>query len=156
MSIRLRDISKVYRIGEQECVPPCGTSQSCIADGELVAIMGPSGSGKSTLMNIIGCLDQPSSGSYQLDGVEVSGLTDDELATIRNHKIGFVFQSYNLLPRMPAIEEVELPLMYRQEGTPRGTSRPGTAFSWAGRWMEHLPTELSGGQRSGSQSRGPS
>jgi putative ABC transport system ATP-binding protein len=145
MSIRLRDISKVYRIGAQE-LPALRSVTLEIADGELVAIMGPSGSGKSTLMNIIGCLDQPSSGSYQLDGIEVSGLTDDELAAIRNHKIGFVFQSYNLLPRMPAIEEVELPLMYRQEEHREELAAQALRLVGLVDRMEHLPTELSGGQ----------
>lgn len=145
MAIELRDITKVYSIGDQ-AVHALGGISLDIADGELVAIMGPSGSGKSTLMNIIGCLDQPTTGTYRLDGVEVAGLDDDALAEIRNHKIGFVFQSYNLLPRMPAIEQVELPLLYG-DGV-RSPERAAEALRTVGLGdrMEHKPTELSGGQ----------
>src|SRR6476469_5648334 len=103
--IRIHNVRKLYRLGEVEVWALQGVSVE-IADGELVAIMGPSGSGKSTLMNILGCLDVPTNGSYRLDGQEVGRLKDDQLAAVRSRKIGFVFQQFNLLPRTPAIEQV--------------------------------------------------
>lgn len=142
------DLWKVYRVGDVEVQALRGLSVT-INQGEFVAIMGTSGSGKSTLMNILGCLDQPSKGRYQLGGVEVRGLQPDQLAEIRNRQIGFVFQSFNLIPRTSALENAQLPLMYR--GLPLREQR---AFASAalervglkGR-EHHTPTQLSGGQQ---------
>ena len=112
MSIMLSDVTKVYELGGETVYALAGLTLN-IKPGEFTAIMGPSGSGKSTLMNILGCLDRPTSGSYMLDGQEVATLKDDELATTRNKKNGFVFQSFNLLPRMSTLENVALPMVYR-------------------------------------------
>ncbi len=146
--IETGQITKVYRMGSVEVHALRGLSMR-VARGEMLAIMGPSGSGKSTLMNILGCLDQPTAGTYYLDGEDVSTLDDDALALIRNQKVGFVFQNFNLLPRMSAMENVELPLIYAGVPT-RERRRRARAMLEAvglGERMHHLPNELSGGQQ---------
>ncbi|HXM77877.1 MAG TPA: ABC transporter ATP-binding protein [Thermoanaerobaculia bacterium] len=148
MLIDIRDITKVYEMGQEQVHALSGVTLG-VARGEYVAVMGPSGSGKSTLMNLIGCLDTPTSGSYVLNGREVARMTDDELAAIRNQEIGFVFQTFNLLPRTNALQQVELPLVY--SGLPRRERRERAvqaleAVGLADR-MSHQPNELSGGQR---------
>ena len=148
MLIDIRDITKVYEMGDQQVHALSGVNLG-VERGEYVAIMGPSGSGKSTLMNLIGCLDTPSSGSYILNGKEVARMTDDELAAIRNQEIGFVFQTFNLLPRTSAVQQVELPLVYGGLSRKERRERSVKALQAVGLGdrMTHTPNELSGGQR---------
>src|SRR5580765_7462857 len=148
MLIDIRDITKVYDMGEERVRALDGVSLG-VERGEYVAIMGPSGSGKSTLMNLIGCLDTPTSGSYVLNGREVARMTDDELAQIRNQEIGFVFQTFNLLPRTNALQQVELPLVYSGLARKERRERAVKALEAVvlGDRMNHQPNEMSGGQR---------
>jgi putative ABC transport system ATP-binding protein len=144
--IRIRGLAKRYQI-EDTTVHALRGVDLDVYPGQLIAIMGPSGSGKSTLMNMIGCLDQPTSGSYQLDGIETSSLNDDELALVRNRKIGFVFQSFNLLPRVPAIQQVELPLIYAGVRNRSELARAALEAVGLGSRLHHKPSEMSGGQQ---------
>jgi putative ABC transport system ATP-binding protein len=146
MSIQLVGVTKTYRMGAIEVAALRGVSLE-IADGELVAIMGPSGSGKSTLMNILGCLDVPTAGSYRLDGQEVGRLKDDQLAVVRSKKIGFVFQQFNLLARTPAVEQVELPMVYAGIRDRRARALAALDAVGLSDRAHHRPTELSGGQQ---------
>lgn len=146
--ITMQNITKSYEMGTQAVHALRGVDMQ-INEGEFVAIMGPSGSGKSTLMNIIGCLDIPNSGTYTIDGIDVSAMTDDEQAKIRNQRIGFVFQQFNLLPRTTAVKQVALPLMYAGYGRAERTARAQEALQAVGLGdrMDHRPDELSGGQQ---------
>ena len=144
--VELESITKVYRAGRTE-VPALRGISCRINDGEMVSIMGPSGSGKSTLMNIIGCLDRPSAGMYRLDGVEVNGLNDNELAEIRNRRIGFVFQSFNLLARTTALANIELPLIYGGARNRRQRALQALESVGLGHRAKHRPSELAGGEQ---------
>jgi len=144
--IELNNIVKIYQMGQIEV--PALRGVSCrIEKGEMVAIMGPSGCGKSTLMNIMGCLDVPTSGSYLLDGAEVSKLSDSQLAEVRNRKIGFVFQTFNLLRRTSALANVELPLLYRNSSDSKKLAQEALERVGMGPRAAHGPTELSGGEQ---------
>ncbi len=148
MTIALSNVKKIYHMGDTEVAALAGINLN-ISAGEFTAIMGPSGSGKSTLMNILGCLDRPTEGSYLLDGQEVAFMTDDQLAVTRNKKIGFVFQNFNLLPRISAMQNVALPLVY--SGVPKKDreQKANEALEAVGleKRLDHRPNELSGGQR---------
>lgn len=146
--IILKNVSKSYWLGKTE-IPVLRDINLTVKKGDFFSIMGPSGSGKSTLMNVLGCLDRPTFGSYYLDGDEVAHLTDDELAAIRNHKIGFVFQSFNLLSKLSTLENVELPLIYAGVSKEERRQRATQLLDMVGLSdrLDHLPTELSGGQR---------
>lgn len=146
--IKLRDITKFYKVGTQIVKALNGVSMD-VQRNEFLALMGPSGSGKSTLMNVIGCLDTPTSGSYILNEKDVSRMLDDELAEIRNKEIGFVFQTFNLLPRYTALENVALPLIYAGMGKKERNERAREVLEQVGLAdrMDHKPNELSGGQR---------
>lgn len=146
--IDLKNIYKIYKMGENEVYALNDVSLH-IDDKEFVSIIGPSGSGKSTLMNMLGCLDVPTKGTYTLDGYDVGSKTDDELAVIRNEKIGFVFQGFNLLPKLTALENVELPLIYQGVSAKKRRERAIKALESVGlgERINHKPTELSGGQQ---------
>ena len=147
-SIVIRDLVKKYKMGLQEVQALRGISVE-VDKNEYLAIMGPSGSGKSTMMNVVGCLDTPSSGTYELEGVDVSRLNDDRLAEIRNQKIGFVFQTFNLLPRADVFHNVELPMIYSGISSSKRKKMAEEAIDRVGLSdrMKHKPSELSGGQR---------
>jgi len=144
--IKMQNVTKTYKLGDVEVNALCGVSFE-IEQGEMVSIMGPSGSGKSTLMNIVGCLDQQTNGTYELDKVNVGKLNDNQLAEIRNKKIGFVFQTYNLLARTSALANVELPLIYNGATNRRERALASLERVGLGDRVRHKPNELSGGQQ---------
>ncbi len=144
--IKLKGISKTYKLGTQT-VHALRKIDLVIRDGEFMAIMGPSGSGKSTLMNIVGCLDRPTGGVYELDGINVSRLNDNQLADIRNRRLGFVFQSFNLLPRLSAVDQVAVPLTYRGVANRRRVAQAALQIVGLANRAHHKPTQLSGGQQ---------
>jgi len=144
--IHLENIVKIYTIGDVQ-VNALNYVSLDIEAGQMVSIMGPSGSGKSTMMNMLGCLDRPNAGKYELDGIDVSRMSDDELASVRNRKIGFVFQSYNLLPRLNALMNVELPLIYSGAGNRRKRAMEAMEAVGIGRRAHHKPSEMSGGEQ---------
>lgn len=144
--IEIENISKIYKIGKIEVTALHNISCSC-KNGEMLSIMGPSGSGKSTLMNILGCLDKPTTGNYKLDNIDVGNLNDNELAEIRNKKIGFVFQSYNLLPRVSAAVNVELPLVYSGARSKRSRALKALELVGINNRAFHRPSEMSGGEQ---------
>jgi len=146
MIIAMQDVTRTYDLGGQQVRAVNGLSLQVEA-GEFVAIIGPSGSGKSTLMNLLACLDSPTEGAYRLEGVEVGKLDDDRLSRVRNSKIGLVFQSYNLLPRMTALENVELPLLYGTSGEDGKAARAALEAVGLGERAHHWPSQLSGGQQ---------
>jgi putative ABC transport system ATP-binding protein len=147
--IEVRDASRVYHVTDEIAVRALDGVSLRIERGEHVAIMGASGSGKSTLMNILGCLDAPTAGAYRIDGIDVRDYDDDELSDLRNVKIGFIFQAFNLVPRMSAMAQVELPLSYAGVGRKERRSRAAGALEAVGmsERVDHLPSELSGGQQ---------
>jgi putative ABC transport system ATP-binding protein len=144
--IDITNVTKQYKLGDYD-IKALNNISLTIGDREFVAIMGPSGSGKSTLMNILGCLDKPSSGSYKLEHIEVKDMNDNQLAKIRNEKIGFVFQSFNLLPRTTALKNVELPLIYAGKLNRTALATEALELVGLGTRLGHKPNELSGGQR---------
>jgi putative ABC transport system ATP-binding protein len=144
--IHLENVVKIYKIGDVQ-VNALNYVSMDIESGEMVSIMGPSGSGKSTMMNVLGCLDRPNGGKYELDGIDVSHMNDDELAAVRNKKIGFVFQSYNLLPRLNALMNVELPLIYSAAHDRRKRAMAAMEAVNIAQRAHHKPSEMSGGEQ---------
>jgi len=146
--VEAKNLTKVYRMGEFD-VQALGGVSVLIHRSEVVSIMGPSGSGKSTLMNVLGCLDRPTAGGYQLDGEEVANLTDDQLSSIRNRKVGFIFQQFNLLPRQTALANVTLPMRYAGSAGSQARAKARAALEMVGlgERVGHRPNELSGGQQ---------